>query len=223
MTQFQPSAYEIALLIAGFVLGIFFLISILKLLGFGNHRNRRRSGRRNHHRRRYYDDDEDEYDDEDEERRGGWFIPILILIILSVAGVSRLQKAGVFLTSKSEAIPKTEGPKHNSVDITLPPLQDTEPGLNRDIYMPKEGWTADTEAPDQTSAGLAHEYYIRVCVLSNPENVDPTCQKLLGRGFSVHTMDKESGTAIYVGPYPTKEQAEQINAINKFAGILEVY
>ena len=215
--MFSISTNTLALLFAGFVIGVFFLLFILKMLGFGGDRQRRRRNRR----RRYHDD----YDDDDDDERGGVGIfPILIfLLIVGVAAASGISKIVTKSNKNADSEQSTQHqPKHQNDAPNITPDQPIESGLNRGRY------TSDEEADnynEETIPDVAQDqevyFYIRVHTLSNPDGIESACDDLRKKGLSVIADEVENGTAIYVGPYDCKAAAQQAQQKNHLGGFIE--
>ena len=215
----QVSTYELTLLIAGFAFGVIFLISILRFLGISGRQNDQRGRRRG----RRYDDDDDDYNETYRRRGSGGFM-LLLVLVMSVAVILKVQNIDLITTPKevptTETAPILRSPI-NEKPATTPPPQEPKPGLNQDIYMPDAEGMAEAEALGNFPVVPNQKYFIRVCVLSQWENVDPYCQKLLERGLPVCTLEKEQGTAIYIGPYTSWAEAEEVNISKKLKGVIE--
>lgn len=211
----QVSTYELALLIAGFAFGSIFIIWILKYLGYGDHgRDRRKGSRRGRH------------DTRGRNRGLGGFI-VLLFVISGIALVLKIQNTSFVNPPKVHLV--TEVDSTIQAPLVTTPIQETsEPeageGLNQDIYMPQaDGVPVNNDESNSAPVETIQKFYIRVCVLSQLENVDPACQKLIKKGLEVSTLEKDAGIAVFVGPYDSKSKADQVNTNKKLGGVVEEY
>lgn len=223
----KPSAYEIALVFGGFIL----CMIILNAMGYGNHPRPSRSIRRRRRiRRRYddYDDDDDDYDEDDEHhrnRRGSGCLIIAALVVFGIAAISRTPKTDM-LQSVTNYLDTT---KHIQKGTSKSSLIDSS--FNDEIPELSFNETFPLTPEDSVSATVAEQlpqepettFYIRVHVLFDPLGIDNACRTLKKRGFEVSTMPKGSGTAIFVGPYESREKAEQVNDSKNLKGFIEEY
>lgn len=94
---------------------------------------------------------------------------------------------------------------------------ETTQNLPPDRYVPESKFLADRVVKP------AIEYYIRLSILTNKNEVAAYCKGKAQKGYVVSILEKKSGTIIFLGPYKSRAAIEQINEAEGINGIVETF
>lgn len=197
---------ELALPIIGFFLGAAFIIMVYRMLDSGRGRRHDRYHRGGN---RYYDDDDD---------RGNYLPFILVLFV--VCGAVLSYKFDLFRIQKDLPLSK----QNLEIKVLQPREKDdvpTEEEMGIEERNDHENQPHISEI--QPSENEDELYCIRVCVLSKRQNVEPCILDLMDKGLSAFTRERDNGTAIYVGPFESRDRAKDVNLDKNLEGTIEPY